>query len=296
MDKPVLKKLLLIDGHSIMYRAFYAIPDLSTSSGRPTNAVYGFIRMIRQAERITGSSHVAVVFDGGLSSKRLSLHAAYKAQRPPMPDAMREQFPIVDQYLAEAGIPRYRIDGQEADDLIASLVRKALPYMDRIVILTSDKDFFQLVDDQVHLVSPSDPRKEIDSFAVANKTGVQTGNIVEWLALCGDSSDNIEGVPGVGEKTAAKLLSEYGSISLLMSSLNMIKSDRIRKALENSRQIIERNVQLITLQADVAVDFDLKLAEKSPSKQRNLAAFLRSYEFFSIANEVDGGQPTLNLD
>ena len=146
------KRLLLVDGMAGVYRAFYAIRDLSTRDGRPTNAIFGFIRMVRQLREHWAPTHWGVVFDGGLPEQRTQLLETYKAQRPSMPDPLRQQLDGVNTYLDAAGIWTLRVDGQEADDVMAALVRQADPEMDEVLLATNDKDMYQIVNDRVTLV------------------------------------------------------------------------------------------------------------------------------------------------
>jgi len=204
--------LLLVDAMAGIYRAFYAIRNLSTSAGEPTNAVFGFVRMLRQLETWWEPSHVVVVFDGGLPEERMTLVPEYKAQRAPMPDDLRAQIPRIEEFLDLYGVPRVRVLGEEADDVMATMVRTAEEDAESVLLATSDKDLYQLVNETVKLVRMSGEQGLMGREEVIEKTGVPPEKIIEWLALVGDSADNIKGVPGVGPKTAAKLLTEHGSL------------------------------------------------------------------------------------
>jgi len=228
------RKLVLVDGNGALYRAFFAIPHLTTSSGRPSNAVFGFVRMMRQIRQAVHPTHLVVVFDGGLCAERLNAFAAYKAQRPPMPDALREQFEPAQDYLERSGVPWVRLAGEEADDIIATLTAKAVCDGASVLICSTDKDFYQLVGDRVALVPPSDLKRVMDAQAVMQKTGVGPGGIVDWLALVGDGSDNIPGVRGIGPKTAARLLETFGSIDQLRERISEVEPERVRTALAES--------------------------------------------------------------
>ena len=262
--------LLIVDGMAVLYRAFYAIRELSTSSGRPTNAVYGFIRMLRQMRNAWKPTHAIVMFDGGLPEKRMALLASYKAQRPSMPDALRSQLPGAVEYLEKAGVPWRRDEGQEADDLIAS----------------SDKDLFQLVGGTVRMVSVAGDPAAMGSAEVVAKTGMPPEKIVEWLALVGDSADNIPGVPGIGPKTAAKLLTEYGSLENLWHRLDSVHGERIRAALAEHRLIVERNLEMVRLRTDLAAGAKWEDLALRPSDDKALIAFYDAMEFGSLAREL----------
>ncbi|MBU0679778.1 MAG: hypothetical protein KJ626_16880 [Verrucomicrobia bacterium] len=195
-------KLLLIDGHAFAYRAYYAIRDLSTRDGRNTNALFGFIKMVRQLEEHWKPTHWAVAFDAGLPEERVSIHSEYKANRAEMPDTLHEQFEYIEEYLGACGIMSVSISGQEADDCLATLGLRAVAEGAEVLIASSDKDLFQLVSRELSIVTPTKSNVRMGPEEVKDKTGVYPELIVPWLALVGDSSDNIPGVPGVGPKTA----------------------------------------------------------------------------------------------
>jgi len=281
-----LKKLVLVDGNAVLYRSFYAIRELSTSAGKPTNAVFGFIRMLRQLKDLWGPTHWAVVFDGGLPKERKALLESYKAQRPPMPDALKEQIPVAEDYLVRAEIAWIRMSGEEADDVIASIVDKATNDFDSILIATSDKDIFQLIDDKVKIVPPAGKNGLLDAEGVKEKTGVYPSNIVDWLSLVGDSSDNISGVPGVGAKTAAKLIEQFGGLDGLFANIGNIENVRIRNVLEQSRALIARNRAIVSLRRDLACLPEWEKFEIRRPLVGKLLPFFESMEFHSMAKEI----------
>ncbi|MFH1969936.1 MAG: 5'-3' exonuclease H3TH domain-containing protein, partial [Verrucomicrobiota bacterium] len=205
--------LLLVDALGIAYRAFYAITGLTTAAGRPTNAVYGFIKTIMQMERIWRPSHKLVVFDGGAPVERLKLLATYKAQRPAMPPALRAQLPAIDAWLDAAAIAHVRLEGREADDVVASVALQAAAAGLDVLVASSDKDLLQMVTPTIAVVMPGKVTEKMGTAEVLAKTGVRPDQVVDWLALMGDSSDNIPGVPGIGAKTAAKLLQQWQSLA-----------------------------------------------------------------------------------
>ncbi|MCX7591837.1 MAG: hypothetical protein N2255_09440 [Kiritimatiellae bacterium] len=280
------RRLLLVDGTAVLYRAFYAIPELSTRSGRPTNAVYGFIRMLRQTLDHWNPSHVAVAFDGGLPQERVELAADYKAQRPPMPDKLREQIPMVEEYLDRANTAWVRREGVEADDMIASIVMWAQPAAEEILIVSSDKDMYQLVNDSVRIVPLSGKKDVIGPQEVRAKTGVSPNQIVEWLALVGDASDNISGVEGIGPKGAARLLLETGSLDHVWGQPECIRNEKLRVALLANRELVERNVAMIRLRTDLPVPFDWQQMEVKPPDTGRLLAFFDKLEFGSLAKAL----------
>jgi DNA polymerase-1 len=248
-------RLLIIDGHSYAYRAFHAIRELHSPSGQPTNAIYGFIKMLAKLRTTVVPTHWIVVWDGGLSAERMAALPEYKAQRPEMPDEMRPQLDEIVSYLEAAGIASFCREGIEADDVIACLARRAEKVNWMTVIASADKDFMQLVSARVGLLNPHDKTEAIwTDEQVRNKTGVGPSQIVDWLSLMGDSVDNIPGVPGVGLKTAADLLNQFGSIEALFERLGEVKSEKLRAALLGSREAVKRNREVVRLR-EVACDF-----------------------------------------
>ncbi len=210
-ESPPRERLLIVDGHAYAYRAFYAIRSLNSPTGAATNAIYGFFRMLDKLVATAKPSQVVVVWDGGLAPERMKLLPGYKAQRPPMPAELERQIDEITAYLRAASIASCMQESCEADDGIASLTRQAVAAGWEVVIASSDKDFMQLVSPQVHLLNPNDKTETFWGVEeVRAKTGVEPTQIVDWLSLVGDSVDNIPGVPGVGVKTAAHLLRQFG--------------------------------------------------------------------------------------
>jgi DNA polymerase-1 len=249
-------QFLIVDGHAYAYRAFHAIRGLRSPSGEPTNAIYGFIKMLAKMRATLAPTHVVVVWDGGLSAERMALLPEYKAQRPEMPGDLKPQLDGMTSYLAAAGVASFCGDGVEADDYIACLSRRAAKAGMTVVIASSDKDFMQLVSARVGLLNPNDKSEAVwADEQVRAKSGVVPSQIVDWLSLMGDSVDNIPGVPGVGPKTAAELLSQFGSIPELFRRLDDVKSERVRAALRDSSGAVRRNQELVRLRDDLPCDF-----------------------------------------
>lgn len=270
----------------LLYRSFFAIRDLSTNAGRPTNAVYGFIRKLREMRRTHAPTHWGVVFDGGMPEERLELLADYKAQRPSMPDELRGQLPAVDRYLDAAGIARLRIEGQEADDVMASVTAWAEPNAGEILLASSDKDLYQLVSDKASVLPLSGSAAPMAAAAVKEKTGVEPGQVVEWLAMVGDSVDNIPGVRGVGPKTAAKLLNEYRSLAGLRKHWHEVPDGKLKQSLEEAWGVVLRNVSLIRLRRDIDCGWDWPdLEARAPDVDR-LLPLLDELEFAAMAREL----------
>jgi len=243
------KKLVLVDGSSYLYRAYHALPPLTTSRGEPTGAIHGVLNMLNKLAREQETEHFAVVFDAPGKTFRDDLYAQYKANRPPMPDDLRPQIePILDA-VKGMGLPLLRIEGVEADDVIGTLCRRAVDAGMDVLVSTGDKDMAQLVSDKVTLVNTMTDTV-LDRDGVKNKFDVYPEQIVDYLGLVGDSSDNIPGVPKVGPKTAAKWLHEYDSIAGIIEHADEIKG----KVGESLREHIEQlllSQKLATIVQDV---------------------------------------------
>ncbi len=289
------QRLILFDGTGVVYRAFYAIKDLSTSGGRPINAVLGFSRMFQSLLREWKPSHCAVIFDGGLPAERMKLLEEYKAQRPPMPDLLRVQLVMIEEYLDCANVPWVRVDVEEADDVLAVLVKRYQESVEELFIVTSDKDMYQLVNERVRILSPSKAGGVMGPEEVQKKTGVYPKHIVDWLALIGDSSDNIPGVPGVGPKTAAKLLNEFPSLDEIWKGLDGASSSKLRSLLEANRERVERNVEIVRLRSWLDCPFALdEMAVQEPDGEKMLA-FLEDLELHSLVREFSNRLKTGSL-
>jgi DNA polymerase-1 len=248
-DKP----LVLVDGSSYLYRAFHALPDLSTKDGQPTGAVLGVLNMVYKLLDEYGPECMAVVFDAPGKTFRDELYSDYKANRPPMPDPLRRQIEPLVEAIETSGIRVLRIDGVEADDVIGTLARRAGQTGHATVISTSDKDMAQLVGRSVTLVNTMD-NTTLDPEAVRHKFGVEPEKIVDYLTLVGDTSDNIPGVKGVGAKTAAKWLEQYGDLERLETHAEEIPGkagERLRAALGD----LDLFKRLVTIDCDVELPF-----------------------------------------
>jgi len=270
-------RLLIVDGHAYAYRAFHAIRGLRSPSGGPTNAIYGFVKMLAKMRATIRPTHLMVVWDGGLSAERTAVLPEYKAQRPEMPDDLKPQLDEIVSYLDAAGVASFCRDGVEADDYIACLARRAAETGMTVVIASSDKDFMQLVSARVGLLNPSDKSETVwTDGQVRAKAGVEPAQIVDWLSLMGDSVDNIPGVPGIGPKTAADLLNQFGSVEELFRRLDEVKSEKVRGALRVSAEAVRRNRELVRLRDNLPCDFSpAELAGKPADAGRLRELFAR---------------------
>ena len=283
-----MSTLLLVDGHAYAYRAFHAIRNLSGPDGRATNAIFGFVKMLSRMKGVVKPSHLAVVWDGGLSRERMELLPEYKAQRPPMPDSLASQIEEIIVFLGAARIRSFQQDGVEADDLIASLARMAVREGGDVVIASADKDFFQLVSPSVGLLNPNDKSDTIWAAAqVVAKTGVEPAQVVDWLSLIGDSVDNIRGVPGVGPKTAADLLVRFGSVESIYGRLAEVKSEKLRESLRLAAGAVRRNQQMIRLKDDLPGLVELSELVAGDPDYGSLGELYRRWGFKGLAAEAE---------
>ena len=280
-------RLLIIDGHAFAYRAFFAIRGLSSPAGQPTNAIYGFIKMLEKLEASFMPSHTVVVWDGGLDEDRLEGLEDYKAQRDPMPDDMEVQLDEIVTYLEANGIASVCDDGIEADDRIGQLAKRAEEEGYDVAIASSDKDFFQLINDRVKMLNPADKSGEpMDADAVEAKTGVRPHQIVDWLSLVGDAADNIPGVPGIGVKTAASLLNEFGSVDGIYERLAEVKREKQREALAASEEAVRRNQALVALKLDLPGEPGLDSLRKGFENSAQLEKLYEKWGFKTMLKEL----------
>jgi DNA polymerase I len=253
------KRLFLLDGHSLSFRAFFALPtELATSSGQITNAVYGFTAMLIKLLSEERPDHIAVAFDKGRPTIRLERYADYKAGRVEAPDEFKQQLGLIREVLETLKVPIIEVEGHEADDAIATLALRAVDQGIDVVIVTADRDFFQLVRPGLEVVFNRRGISDMvryDEEAVTQRFGLPPAKYLDYVALKGDTSDNIPGVPGVGEKTASRLVQEFGSIEELLGRVDEIKG-RVRPAIEAAGSDLVRNKNLARLVVDVDLDID----------------------------------------
>jgi DNA polymerase-1 len=285
-------RVLIVDGHAYAYRAFHAIRGLRSPSGAPTNAVYGFVKMLAKMRAAIGPTHLIVVWDGGLSAERTAALPEYKAQRPEMPDDLKPQLDEIVSYLKAAGIASFCRDGVEADDYIACLARRAADTGMAVVIASSDKDFMQLVSARVGLLNPNDKSEAVwTDEQVRARSGVKPSQIVDWLSLMGDSVDNIPGVPGIGPKTAADLLNQFGSVAELFRRLDEVKSEKIRGALRGCADAVRRNNGLVRLRDDLPCDFSPAELAGKPADAGRLRELFARWGFKGMLAALDAESP-----
>lgn len=261
-----MKKLLLIDGHSLAYRAFYAMPRLSNSSGLPTQAILGVVNMILKILKEENPSHMIVCFDREVPSFRLEIHQEYKANREKPPDDFLSQLPWIKKFFGLLRIPVIEEAGFEADDCIATLVKQAEPLTFDISILSGDLDLLQLVSEQTQVLAGKGGAHALTRYTVEEvkkRYSLNPSQIADLKALVGDPSDNIRGVPGLGEKSAAKLLQTWGDLARLLTNTEKL-SEKLRLRIENNHEKILLNKNLIALRTDVPISFQPEQCEVSP--------------------------------
>ncbi len=258
--------LVLVDGSSYLFRAFHALPPLTNSRGEPTGAVVGVVNMLNRLLKDYHPRYMAVVFDAPGKTFRDDLYAEYKANRPPAPDELKAQIPLLHQVVEAMGLPLLMEEGVEADDVIGTLARRAAAQGLQVLISTGDKDMAQLVDDHITLIDTMTGRK-LDRAGVEAKFGVPPERIADWLALVGDSSDNIPGVPGVGPKTAAKWLQQYGSLDAIVANADAIKG-KVGEKLRASLDQLPLARELATIRTDLPLAIDLDdLTPRAPDRE-----------------------------
>jgi DNA polymerase-1 len=285
-DAAAAPTLILVDGSSYLYRAFHAMPDLRNSRGEPTGAIYGVINMLRRLLADYDPHYVAVVFDAKGKTFRDDIFPEYKANRPPMPDELAEQIEPIHAIIRALGLPLLQVENVEADDVIGTLARQASANGIRTIVSTGDKDIAQLVDDHVSLVNTMTDTR-LDRGAVIEKFGVPPERIIDYLALVGDSVDNIPGIPGVGPKTAAKWLQQYGTLDALVAQADTI-SGKVGENLRAGLARLPLARELATIKCDVALaqtPTDLERQSPDTGCLRDLYAQL---EFKSWLAELDG--------
>ena len=285
--------LILVDGSSYLYRAFHALPPLTNSKGLPTGAVKGVINMMRRLQKDYPDSTTAVIFDAKGKTFRDDIYSDYKANRPPMPDELRSQIQPIHDVIRAMGMPLISIEGVEADDVIGTYAVQATEKKQPVVISTGDKDIAQLVNEHISLVNTMTDT-ELDREGVIAKFGIPPELIIDFLALLGDKSDNIPGVPGVGEKTALGLLQGLGGLDSIYQRLEEVETLTFRGAktmaakLEEHRELAYLSYQLATIKTDVEVELAVdELANQAPDNEKLLNLFI-DLEFKTWINELSG--------
>ncbi len=278
--------LFLIDGSNYIYRAFYAIRELSNSKGFPTNAIYGFTSMLMKLCRDWEPDYIAVVFDSKGPTFRHEAYAEYKANRKAMPDDLIPQIPKIKEVVRGFAMPVLEETGMEADDIIGTLVKKYSGTDLTTVVISGDKDLMQLVSDDV-LMMDTMKDKTYDIEGVKERFGVGPEKVVEILGLAGDSSDNVPGVPGIGEKTAQKLVREFDGLEGILENLDKVKGTKVRENLLAYADQARLSRQLVSIRTDARVDVDLDTMKRSSPDTSALRELFKEFEFISFLRALD---------
>ena len=284
--------LYLIDGSSYIYRAFYGVRHLSTSTGIPTNAIYGFGNMLKRVLRERSPIYMAIALDAPGPTFRHDLSPDYKANRPRMPEDLSAQIPFIKRLITALGIPYMEIPGYEADDIIGTLATWASDQGAEVVMISGDKDLLQLVSPKVHMWD-SMKDEVLGPAEVEKRFGVPASQVVEVMGLAGDSGDNIPGVPGIGPKTAQRLIKEFGSIENLLSALDKVSKEKERKRLETHAEQAIMSLALATIKCDVPLEKDWQEFELGDADLGELINLYRELEFKKLLQELEGTQTSV---
>ena len=281
-NKPLLA---VVDGSNYLYRAYYAIPALTNSKGFPTNAVYGFTTMLMKLLRDLKPDYVVVAFDLRGPTTRHEEYVDYKATRKPMPDDLIPQVPFIKDVIRGFSVSILEKQGIEADDMIGTLTIQARQKGWRVAIISGDKDLMQMVDDDVRLVDTMKD-KTYDAAAVKEKFGVGPDKVVEILGLMGDASDNIPGVPGIGPKTAQRLIEEYGSVDAVIANAENLRNVKLRESFRVHADQARLSRQLALIRTDIEMDFRLEDALHREPDREALAKLFSEFEFSSLLQQI----------
>ena len=273
--------VFIVDGHSMIHRNYHAIRGLSTSKGFPTNAIYGFVKALQKLLRDYRVQRILIAFDAKGPTFRHEVFEKYKAQRPPMPEDLKVQIPVIFEIVEALGVPSLQMEGYEADDIIGTAAEILSKRGRRVFIVTMDKDMLQLVTDRVWAF---DPKNEIlrDPEAVLRRMGVAPAQVVDLLALMGDKVDNVPGVPGIGEKTAQRLIRQFGSLDVLYERLDEVTPPRIRNLLETHRDQAFLSRDLVLIRRDVPLDIPEGALTLKEADEKRLQEIYLKLEFYSM--------------
>ena len=289
------RTLYLVDGHAIVFRAYYAFirQPLVNSRGEETSAIFGFLNTLLSLVSSEQPDYLAVVFDTAAPTFRHKKYDQYKANRDEMPEALAEQLPVIYESLRAMNVPQFSLEGFEADDLIATLSRRLQSEVE-VKVVSGDKDLLQLINDRIHVIRPGKNQvveAEIDADTLVEMMGLRPEQIVDYLALMGDSSDNIPGVRGVGKKTALKLLNKHNSLDELYQNLEAVESLTLRSKLEAGREDAYLSKELVTLDDDVPIPVDLAGVKHGDMRTDAFRAILEDLDFDRLARKVFRGAP-----
>jgi DNA polymerase-1 len=287
--KPGERHLILVDGSGYIFRAYHALPPMTRPDGTPVNAVFGFTNMLSQFLLRHAASHIAVVFDAGRNTFRNQIYAEYKAHRPDPPPELVPQFGLIRDATDAFGVARVEHEGFEADDLIAAYAKAFEATGGHVTIVSSDKDLMQLIRPAVQMLDPM-KQKPLRAPEVMEKFGVTPDKVVEVQALAGDATDNVPGVPGIGIKTAAQLINEYGDLESLLARAGEIKQPKRREALLENAELARISRRLVALDDNAPLPLEIAALEAKAPGDGKLEAFLRTQGFRSILARMGFGE------
>jgi DNA polymerase-1 len=279
-----MSTLLLIDGNPIMHRAYHALPLLTAKDKTPTNVIYGFFSMLHKAVTEFSPDYISTVFDTPKPTFRHQIFVQYQIQRPKIDDKFKIQIPLVKQALDYAGIFRIEKDGYEADDIIGTIINKFNSSKLRIIIITGDRDLFQLIKKNIYIVVPQVGLTKIkiyDEQEIINKIGIAPEKITDFKALVGDQSDNYPGAKGIGPKTAIKLINQFGTIEEIYKNLDAIKDSKLKEILKNEKENVFLSKKLATIETNINLDIDINQLKFNGFNQK-LADFFDQYQIYSL--------------
>ena len=278
------KNFFIIDGHSQLYQSYYAISGLTTPSGQPINAVYGFTRMIRKILKEDKPYYMVIAFDSKGPTFRHKEYKEYKAHRKPTPDDLVSQIPLMFDVIKAYNIPLFAVQGFEADDIIGTISKKVSMENIECTIITTDKDMEQLVDNHIKIFNPR--KKDIkDIDKIRNEMGIEPISFIDVLALSGDSSDNIPGIPGIGIKTALNLIREWKSLENVLSNIDKIKGNKKQENLLKYAELARLSKRLATIDIEVPIDFSLETCRLTNFNNNKLNELFTEYGFNSFLAE-----------
>lgn len=286
-----MKRLVLVDGNALLHRAYHATPPLSTSKGELVNAVYGFSLLILKAIDELKPDYIAVAWDMKAPTFRHTQYAEYKGKRGPADEALSGQYDRVFEFLKALSIPEFKLPGFEADDLIGALSKLALRHKDlEVIILTGDRDIMQLINDRVKVMMPKKTIQDVGLYGEEEfslRFGFNPIQLIDYKALAGDQSDNIPGVPGIGDVTATKLIQKYGSVDKIYENLDEI-SDRTRRLLEEGKESAQQSRSLATIETQIPIKLDLEACHVHTFDKQKIVDLFNELEFKSLINRIPG--------
>ncbi|GEL76837.1 DNA polymerase I [Tenuibacillus multivorans] len=292
-------EIILIDGNSVLYRAFFALPLLSNDSGVHTNAVFGFTNMLLKILEEKDPSHILVAFDAGKTTFRHETYKEYKGGRQKTPPELSEQFPIMREMLDALGIKHYELPQYEADDIIGTISKQADQDHKRTFIYSGDKDLLQLASDYVTVGLTRKGITEIDEYVpdqIKEKMGITTDQVIDLKALMGDKSDNIPGVPGVGEKTAVKLLNQFGTLENVYENVDEVSGKKLKEKLINHKEEAFMSQQLATINRKSPIDIKVNDLSYEGYQSRDVIELFKTYGFKSLMGRIEGSDEAVERE